>query len=675
MKENLSWNDTARWCIDTTEADLANLVPYFTGNGRIGVRVGPLVLDWDGEAKGLLVEDSHDYWGRLNSRLLITLTRFAYDGGEQLILPAWNQLQLEIGGVCYREENGRHRFRNRLDMRNGEVSLEDRWEYAEGRTVTIRCRLVVPRSRPCGSWFELELDGLHEAASLKFGLNAAQVVGDYSKLSFSRQNNRLSGSYVGRRQGREFVQGLSWESSGWSELGDRLDLENAWISLAATGPKARLVVAHSVQGSSDGPEPERRVMHDLRALDSFGGRDRTAEESNELWREIWAHGLAFEHKNENWERLVLANQFHLLANLDESERYALGPLGVTRPGWHGSQMWDADFWVFRGVLPLWPRLARSIVGFRKATLGAAETNAKKQGFQGAFFPWLCTDEGLDMASATYRKEIHNNVWIGLAAWEAAQILEDADFLRETSWPILSGVADFFVSRAARDPDGSWHIRGVLPPDESVAEARWSPDGTCDDNVLTNVGVRTILRKAIEAARLVDRHAPPAWGEVAENLVVLPAGPDGVIPEYDGYSGHKIKQADTILAFYPLQHESSREALSKTLAYYHDRTDRGGPLMTVQIEALLTMRLGDRERGLEHLFKEYSRYVRGPHCIPYETPSNANSIMLTGIGGMLQALIFGWYGADLDSLEALPRIGDGWERDEVFDAGDLVYRNA
>jgi len=172
---------------------------------------------------------------------------------------------------------------------------------------------------------------------------------------------------------------------------------------------------------------------------------------------------------------------------------------------------------------------------------------------------------------------------------------------------------------------------------------------------------------------VDKPAEAAWSDVAENLVVLPAGPDGVIPEYDGYSGHKIKQADTILAFYPLQHDPGKAVVSKTLAYYHDRTDRGGPLMTVQIEALLTMRLGDREQGLEHLFKEYGRYVRGPHCIPYETPSNANSIMLTGIGGLLQALIYGWYGADLGQLEDLPRIGDGWERDEVFDTGNLVCR--
>jgi trehalose/maltose hydrolase-like predicted phosphorylase len=673
MTKDTPWADDSHWCITINEKDLPDFHPYFTGNGRLGVRVGSLVLDWGGESRELLCEDSHDFWGRLNARLLITLAKFGYDGGEQLVLPAWNQLQLEIAGVCYREENGRHHLRNVLDLRNGEVTLEDVWEYSSGRTVTVRVRLVVPRSRPCASWFELELDGLLDPAFLRFGLNASQVAGDYERLSFSRQSNVLRGEYVGRRQGREFVQGLAWEASGWKEAGERLGKESAWISLAASGPKARVVITHSVQGAADFPEPERRVAHDLRALDSFGGRDRASEESNELWQEIWANGLAFQHENKNWERLVLANQFHLLANLDETGRYALGPLGLSRPGWHGSQMWDADFWVFRGVLPLWPRLACSIVGFRKSILAAAEANAKKQGYQGAFFPWLCTDEGVDMASPTYRKEIHNNVWIGLAAWEAAQVLDNEEFLTETAWPILSGVADFFVSRAEHDADGSWHVRGVLPPDESVAEAKWSPDGTCNDNVLTNVGVRTVLLRAIEAARMTGQPVPPEWNEVAQGIVVLPAGADGVIPEYDGYSGHKIKQADTILAFYPLNHNPGLDITKKTLAYYHERTDRGGPLMTVQIEALLTMRLGDRERGLEHLFNEYSRYVRGPHYIPFETPSNANSIMLTGIGGMLQALIFGWYGAELDNLDSIPRFGHAGRSIEAGDVGGLECR--
>ncbi|WP_193438396.1 hypothetical protein [Clostridium thermosuccinogenes] len=47
--------------------------------------------------------------------------------------------------------------------------------------------------------------------------------------------------------------------------------------------------------------------------------------------------------------------------------------------------------------------------------------------------------------------------------------------------------------------------------------------------------------------------------------------------------------------------------------------------------------------------------RGKHYMPFECRDNDNSIMLTGIGGEIQALIFGYYEADLNNLGNIPRI--------------------
>ena len=161
MTRSIPWNDETRWCLTATEADLPDFHPYHIGNGRIGVRVGPMVLDWNGDTKPLLCENGPDFWGRLNARILYTLAKHVYDAGNQMILPAWNQVRLEIAGVEYDEGNGCHRLRNTLDLRSGEAVCEDVWEYQPGRTVTIRLRLVVPRCpRPCAAWFELSLAGL-----------------------------------------------------------------------------------------------------------------------------------------------------------------------------------------------------------------------------------------------------------------------------------------------------------------------------------------------------------------------------------------------------------------------------------------------------------------------------------------------------------------------------------
>lgn len=661
---DISWQDDTFWNVVITEKDLPEFHPFYTGNGRVGVRVGALLLDWAGDARPLLAEEGHDFWGRLNRRLLVTLTKFVYDGGEQLILPAWNQVRLTVGGVEYTEESGRHHFKNTLDLRTGEVTCEDEWEYRAGRKVIVEVQLVVPRSRACSAWTEVSLSGLTEPATFQFGLNAGQVAAEFSSIKFRRNESTLLGQYTTRRQGRSVAQGIRWQTEGFEQSGYRNGPDSAWITLSTAGRNASIQVQHSVHACTDCSEPLLEVEADLNALDSVG-RQHLAWESGNLWKNLWAGALHFQNPDRTWERLVLLNQFHLLASLDEDGRFPLGPLGLSRPGWFGSQMWDADFWVFRALLPLWPNLARSIVRFRAAMLPAARANAERQGLKGAFFPWLSTDEGIDMAPPCYGKEIHNNVWIGLAAWEAAGSPADRLFLSGVAWPILQGVADFFASRAQRDPDGVWHLRGVLPPDESVAEARWSPTGTCDDNVLTNYGVRTVVRRAIQAAHILGHPVSPEWSEIAERLLILPPAANGVIPEYAGYTGHLIKQADTILAFYPLELNPGKESLVRTVEYYHGKTDRGGPLMTIQIEALLSMLHGEREAGLEHLFSEYSRYVRGPHMMPFETPSNANSVMLTGIGGLLQALIFGWYGVTLDNLDALPRIGDSWRKEATL----------
>ncbi len=655
---NISWEDDFRWRLTVTEEALAEFRPYYIGNGHLGVRVGPLALDWNGDRKALLSENGPDFWGRLNPNLLLSLGKFAYDGGEQIILPAWNQVRLAIGGVDYSETEGRHSLSQTLDLRGGEVSLEDRWEYRPGRSARITLRLVVPRSHPLASWYEIALADLADPAALRIGLNTAQSAARFSKTSFVGREKDLLGSYTTRVQGRCIAQGLRWEGNGWTEGNRELQDAHAWVTLTTNAASAQLAVVHSVHGCNESPSPEQSVGKDLASL-SPQGRAAAETENRRRWKKLWARALDFRHDNQRWEQLVFVNQFHLLASLDERGRYPLGALGLSRPGWLGGHLWDANLWIFRSALPLWPELARSIVAFNRANLPSAQANAAKNGFHGAYYPWLTDGDGADATPEGYRREIHNGAWVALGAWEASGRGRDRAYLEETTWPILSNVADFFASRAEPDAQNRWHIRDVIPPDESVHEAPHGR-GLCDDSVLTNTAAQTVLRGAIEAAQILGKFAAPEWSQVADNLVIQPPGPDGVIPEYEGDTGHQVKQADTILIFYPLEAKAPPELILKNVHAYHARlSPQGGPLMTQQIEALLFMRHGDREQGLNHLFSEYSRYVHGPHLIPYETPNNANSVMLTGIGGMLQALMFGWYGASLDDLRNVPRIGAGW----------------
>jgi hypothetical protein len=166
-----------------------------------------------------------------------------------------------------------------------------------------------------------------------------------------------------------------------------------------------------------------------------------------------------------------------------------------------------------------------------------------------------------------------------------------------------------------------------------------------------------LRAAISAAQALGEQANSRWSEVADGLVILPPGPGKIIPEYLNYSGHGIKQADLILAFWPLNGDFSDDVVRANLDYYREKIS-GGPLMTEQIDACICLRrgFGERKKVLRDLIRRYRRYVRGVFEVPYECVDNTNSLMLTACGGLIQALTYGWFGVtSLNDLELVPRL--------------------
>jgi trehalose/maltose hydrolase-like predicted phosphorylase len=298
-------------------------------------------------------------------------------------------------------------------------------------------------------------------------------------------------------------------------------------------------------------------------------------------------------------------------------------------------------------------------------LPGARRRAAELGLPGAWFGWMCDEDGNELAPEHYQVEIHVNAWVALAAWESARDGDDRAW-KEQVYPLLAEVADATCQRADRDDAGGWHLRRVVPPDESVTENPENP-GHCDDAVSTNVAFRTSLLAAAALAKQLGREVPERWTEVANGLVVLGPAKDGIIPEYAGYNGHTIKQADTILAFWPLGTDYLDERATpaypddvvlRNLDYYQDRVGNRGPLMSPQIDACIRLRhgFGSREEILRDCWVRYRRHVHGPFEVTYECIGNSNSVFLTGCGGLLQTLIYGWFGVHrAKDLAKVPRL--------------------
>jgi Glycosyl hydrolase family 65 central catalytic domain len=140
-----------------------------------------------------------------------------------------------------------------------------------------------------------------------------------------------------------------------------------------------------------------------------------------------------------------------------------------------------------------------------------------------------------------------------------RVWEGGGSLPTKGWPVLKGIADFWVSRATRNSDGSYSIDTVIPPDEYVEQV--------DDSVYTNVGARDSLRFAVQAAGLVGQHASPKWSQVADGLRVLFDSTLGIHPEYAGYPGDAVKQADATPLAYPWENAQSATVTRADLDYY------------------------------------------------------------------------------------------------------------
>ena len=174
--------------------------------------------------------------------------------------------------------------------------------------------------------------------------------------------------------------------------------------------------------------------------------------------------------------------------------------------------------------------------------------------------------------------------IAFAVWQFWSSSRDnsGGWLNSTAWPLLSGIATFWMSKLAVDnpgaPAGSpLSLKHVMGPDED--------HDPVDNSAFTNAGAILSLRRAADVARLLGMPSGvyAAWEDAAARVVIPYDAALKYHPEYDGYQpGTLVKQADTILLGFPLEIDFNMtpEVRFNDLTMYGGNvTDEGGPAMT------------------------------------------------------------------------------------------------
>jgi trehalose/maltose hydrolase-like predicted phosphorylase len=398
----------------------------------------------------------------------------------------------------------------------------------------------------------------------------------------------------------------------------------------------------SLVSSIERGEPAMQAARSAAAARRLG-YDAVAARSAASWRKRWQTDIEIDG-DPSLQRVVRSMLFYLLCSGDSGTALAIPPMGLSSAGYYGHVFWDSDTWMFPALVLTHPDIAQSLVDFRAHTLPAARANARTNGFRGAQYPWEADDRGNEttphFAAQNAHSEIHVNGDVAVAQWQYYLATGDSAWLARKGYPVIRATADFWVSRATRDSSRDvYHIDNVV----SVAEGLV---GVNDDAYTNSVAKRNLEIASTASARLGVR-ADPRWATVAAKLHMPFDSTTQSFRTYEGAPDSTLGWITPLLSYplgVPMSDRAKRTHLMQ--ATKHIKDEEQGAMMGVTLLSVDAAELGDRALVDSLLPYSYRAHTQGPFLMLSETPTNHAVDFLTGAGGFLQQVIFGYTGLRL-----------------------------
>jgi protein-glucosylgalactosylhydroxylysine glucosidase len=373
------------------------------------------------------------------------------------------------------------------------------------------------------------------------------------------------------------------------------------------------------------------------------GYDAVAARSAASWRKRWETDIEIDG-DPSLQRVVRSMLFYLLCSGDSGTALAIPPMGLSSAGYYGHVFWDSDTWMFPALVLMHPDVAQSLVDFRARTLNASRANARANGFRGAQYPWEADDRGNEttphFAAQNAHSEIHVNGDVAVAQWQYYLATGDSAWLARRGYPVIRATADFWVSRATHDSSRDvYHINDVV----SVAEGLVG----VNDDAYTNSVARRNLEIASAASARLGARADPRWATVAAKLHMPFDSTTQSFRTYEGAPDSTLGWITPLLSYplgVPMSDRAKRTHLMQATKNIKD--EEQGAMMGVTLLSVDAAELGDRALVDSLLPYSYRAHTQGPFLMLSETPTNHAVNFLTGAGGFLQQVIFGYTGLRL-----------------------------
>ncbi len=424
------------------------------------------------------------------------------------------------------------------------------------------------------------------------------------------------------------------------------------------------------------------------------------------WERRWAASDIVVVGDPAVQRALRFATYHLLAAANpQDERVSVAARGLTGDEYYGHVFWDTEIFLLPFYIYTWPEAARALLMYRCNMLDGARAKATRLGYRGAFYAWESADtgdeatprgalgpDGREVVYPTATQGIHVSADVAYAIWNYWQATGDDDFLRDAGAEIILETARFYASRVSREADGSYHLRGVIGPDEYHEDV--------DDNAYTNGMAEWNLVRGLQVVEWLRQRWPDRWVQMQQQIQLtdeelqtwhdikahIVIGYDRArlrIEQFAGYSkleyidlatfktpnptidlvlgqertrrSQIIKQSDVLMLLALQWDRFTPDLREENFRYYAPRCSQGSSLSPAT-HALVAARLGDVETA--------ERYFRQAAGIDEENTrrDGGAGVHVATQGGLWQAAVLGFAGLHphANGLQFDPHLPTSWK---------------
>jgi trehalose/maltose hydrolase-like predicted phosphorylase len=624
-----------------------NYAPTFTGNGMLGVRVPP---SGQGYAGGTVPAQSElaGFYAQ------VTGSPKPGDNVQQRAnIPTWSTLTFSENGQTFTVPGpGISNWRQSLDLHTGIVTTTARWTAPDGRATDLTYQVLTDRAGQFVGLVRLQftphwtgaatvtdaIDGTADTTAQPALTDQVSKNWDAAShedwVTIQAKGTGIQATVASQLAVSPNVVATTTQTDQATDqsVGQQLGFA---VSSGQTYTITKYVGVESSQDATDTVAAARGQA----ASAASTGWDSLLSASKAAWASLWRGWIEI-LGNRTLATDVNASEFYLWSSTRAGVDWSVSPAGLSSNGYDGHIFWDAETWMYPSLLAQHPDLAAGMNNYRFGRLTQAEQHAAETGWAGARFPWESALDGTEQipppvsVNSEGLYEQHITADIALAQWQYYLATGDKSWLSERGWPVLSQAATFWASRAALGSDGKYHLGAVTGPDEE------NPNVT--DEAYTNVGAMRTLQAAVQAAHVLGLAAPASWSTIAANLVVPVTG--GIHPEFSGYGGQLVKQADVTLLQYPWGYQTSPTVSLNDINYYVPRTDPGGPSMSDAVNLIDNNALNTPGcASYVYVERSYEPFIKDTFHQFSETRDGGAFTFMTGIGGFLQEFLYGYSG--------------------------------